>query len=268
MRRLTLLASASSAACSLLIATDDLSTRDATPARADAAFEDALTDVIPDVVSSTDAGSDAADGAGQVVPAFSDDFERADGPVGNGWIEKTAGSFSLVSGSVVPEAGDYRSFMIYRPPSEDVLDTVASMDVKFDAVPGASPSNDPQIMVRLQAASLGVPGVFDGYMAWLDNGLRFKVGRQNGSALNIFREVDLQAPVDTAHEYRLKLTVTGTYPVSINARLERLDATWTLLEEFDVADTDASRVAYPGSVGTAADDAVSFRYDNFSRNSL
>src|SRR5690606_12658890 len=68
--------------------------------------------------------------------SFFDDFERADGAdLGNGWVEKTPGAFSLQGGRVVKSATPvgFADNVVYRP--EAMLDGEASVEVRFSSLP-------------------------------------------------------------------------------------------------------------------------------------
>src|SRR2546430_6402124 len=99
---------------------------------------------------------------------FSDDFNRPDSvDIGNGWVEKTPGAFSL-SGNAVIKAATATGFadnLVYRPASESSLDVEASVEVRFASMPPGYA----QVFVRGQTATIANAGVFDGYLMFTDN---------------------------------------------------------------------------------------------------
>src|SRR6185436_6747890 len=99
------------------------------------------------VVDPSKVGDGGSPDSGPVVPAFFDDFSRADGPdIGNGWSEK-ADKFALSGGGVVQSAiGDYGNVLLRRPASEAALNVEVSVDFTF----GAHQDSDPALYARIQ----------------------------------------------------------------------------------------------------------------------
>jgi hypothetical protein len=111
------------------------------------------------VVDAADPGpSDAAPDAEADAPLpdaapsdFMDDFDRADGSIGGGWIEKSPNVFRLRNGVVRSEtmSGGYRDNLVYRPGSERVGDVEIDINFTFE---GSNVS--PQVFVRADPATI------------------------------------------------------------------------------------------------------------------
>ena len=116
------------------------------------------------------------------VTDYFDDFGRPDAAaLGDGWIEKQAGAFSLAGGTAVknPVSTGYRDNLVYRPAVEDLLDVEASVELQLL---GASVGY-PQLMVRVQSNTAATPNSLDGYILYMNNSTTQAVlGRQNGNA--------------------------------------------------------------------------------------
>ena len=115
------------------------------------------------------------------IATFTDNFTRADSAtLGNGWIEKTASAFSVVSGraqKLATPGADYRDNIVFRPANEEALNTEVSIEIRRSN----NPVGYPQLLTRLQSATAATPSRFDGYMLHLaDSSTQATLSRQFG----------------------------------------------------------------------------------------
>ena len=203
---------------------------------------------------------------------FVDDFERPDDPViGNGWIEKTASTYSLTGGRVTrPNTPtSYRDNLVYRPATEDARDVEISIRARFTTATTGSP----QIFVRAVSATVATPGAYDGYLLYVaggSNGAEVVLGRQRGTPFVVpLTTTTLVPPLDTSSDFRLSLRAEGADPVLLRARIERLEGTtWTVLGTIVTTDADPTRLDGAGSVGFSGDATGTVIYDDFARTLL
>jgi hypothetical protein len=201
---------------------------------------------------------------------YIDTFSVSDGEVlGGGWIEKSPGSFAIVGGEVIKQAvsSGYRDNLVYRPASEDLLDVEASVELRVLS----NPPGYPQIMVRVQSATVGTANVLDGYLLYINNGTGQAVlSRQTGSASETTLATMPIGTLDPAQRYRLRLRAIGTDPVVLTAWVERLTGSaWEVVAQVDVTDSTAARIATGGSVGFGGYiEGSSYVFDNFIRVDL
>ncbi len=208
----------------------------------------------------------ASDASSQI---FVDDFNRADGVIGNGWVEKTAGSWAISTGVVVPLVADinYRRHLLYRPTTEDVLDVEVSVEV----TPNQSQPGYPQIFARARPLDIANPESYDGYILYVPgNAAEAVITRQRGpethTPLSTFA---VNPAINTANSYRFVLTVKGTTPVELAGRIERKTLNgFDVIGETKVVDGTGERIGVPGSVGVSGNGSLKFRYDNFRRTPL
>lgn len=184
---------------------------------------------------------------------FVDLFDRADGPLGNSWTEKHAGTFGVTAGHVsrLDFARDYRDNVVYRPPAEDLLD----VEVAIEFGVGHLPPGYPQVFARLQRATLGAPNTLDGYILYIDGGTASaRITHQTGSVLPPPLATFALAPaLDTVDSYRLRLHVTGTAPVQLGCFVEVLaGTTWTPIGQVQTTDSGPTAIVTPGPVGFSA----------------
>ncbi|HEY8076647.1 MAG TPA: hypothetical protein VIF62_21125, partial [Labilithrix sp.] len=171
--------------------------------------------------------SDAADAdAGSSV--FTDDFARADGmTIGNGWVMKYAPAFRLLGGAaqrLFPDsAHDFDNNIVYRPTSEKLLDVEIAATVKLTGAPGY-----PQIHARVQD-SVTTPSELDSYILFADASSTMILARQHGSSTGYvsLAQFDVAPAFDTSSSYRFTLRVTGTSPVALAGKVERMTAPMT-----------------------------------------
>jgi hypothetical protein len=205
------------------------------------------------------------------VTRFVDDFERPDGAIGNGWIEKNPSVYSLARGEVVrvpTPTESYRDNMVHRPASEDLRDVEISVRVRFTA----SPPGYAQIFVRGQSETIAAPDAYDGYLLYVEGGLtdELVLGRQRGSVfVATLRRFTLAEPFDTTSSYRLTLRAAGNMPVSLHASVEReVGDQWIVIGETTAEDSASNRIKDPGTVGFAGNEVETYVYDEFRRVAL
>src|SRR5690606_14066741 len=200
--------------------------------------------------------------------SFFDDFERADGAdLGNGWIEKTPAAFSLQGGRVVksPTSVGFADNVVYRP--EPMLDGEASIEVRFSSLPPGYA----QVFVRGQPDTIGSPGLFTGYLLFIDDSAsRAYLDRIENGGFVVLQQITLSPALNTTDTFRLRLRATGTDPVVVTAYVERLTGEeWTVSGKATVTDTSATRVATAGYAGfTGYVEGGRYSYDNYTRTSF
>lgn len=257
------------AACTTLSGASDLvvadtldSPIDASPPPEDAPFDES-GDPPDAAVADADVDADAGNG-------FFDDFDRPDSAViGNGWIEKNTAAFSIVQGRVVKAATgvlSYRDNIVYRPPSEDVRDVEASIEIFT-----ANPPEYPQIFVRAQRNTIEIADTYDGYIVYVENDPTVAIlGRQRGSVFVVtLAELTIDPPLVPGARQRIRLAARGTSPVKVDAWIERFEGgTWLVSAEAHVDDTSSDRVQGAGAVGFSANEDPQPIYDNFAWREL
>lgn len=201
---------------------------------------------------------------------FFDDFERADsGSLGNGWQEKDPAAFFVINGQAQKQVNSsgYRDNIVYRPATEDTLNTEVTLEFRLlDAQPGY-----PQILVRVQSDTAAIPDTLDAYMLYInDNPGQAIIGRQTGTSfVTTLANINISPNLNTADTYRLRLSATGTNPVTIDAYIERLNGSvWETIGQASVSDTSAERIENPGSAGFGGYIEGSYLFDNFRRIDL
>ncbi len=251
--------------CSLVVSVDGLSGgSDAADGGGTGTLSEAGPNDVPDGAFG-DAIADVGGGGDGAAPAFTDDFDRADGPPGNGWIEKTPGRLVISGGHLVPTSGDYRDGFDYRA-NDDLTDVELGVELAFSM----PPEGDPQLLVRLQHATLAQPGAFDGYVCWIGSaGTVIKVGRENGGTLSALAQTSFSSPLATSSVHRLRCRVTGQSPVQIVGIVEKqAGVTWTEVSRASFADSSPQRITKSGTVALGNNTAPVFTFDNFSRTAL
>ena len=206
-----------------------------------------------------------------VVPGdFVDTFNRANSDaLGNGWIEKTAASFELVSNEAARTAAgfDYRDNLVYRPAAEDVLDVEAAVEVRFATVPPGYP----QIFVRGQSATIAGASTLDAYLLYINNSnTQAVIARQRGTNYDEpLATFALSLSLNTTDRYRLRLQASGSNPVQLSAFVERQNGTaWQIIGQTTTSDSAANRIGTAGTVGIGGYTELSPRFDNFTRTAL
>ena len=199
--------------------------------------------------------------------SFIDTFSRPDSNgVGNGWLEKTPGTFAIAGNQVVklgPGAGDYRNNVVYRPSGDDLLDVEASVEVRFTSMPAGYP----QVFVRGQSATIGAPDTLDAYLLFIDDSVSQAIltrHRANGWGTPL-ATLAISPALNTEDLYRLRLRATGTNPVQVTAYIERaVGSAWELIAHTIVTDSSPERIASAGSSGFGGFVETNYRYDNFT----
>jgi len=203
-----------------------------------------------------------------VTDTFLDDFGRPDnGDLGNGWVQKTPGAFSLAANRVVKAATGtgYADNLVYRPGNHQ--DTEISVEVRFTSLPPGYA----QVFVRGQTQTIADPGVFSGYLLFTDNDpARAILSRIENGTFVPLAQLTLNPELNTTDAFRLRLWVTGNDPVVLGAFVERFTGTeWTVIGQATVNDTAATRFVTGGKVGfTGYVEGSVYSYDNFARTSL
>jgi len=201
---------------------------------------------------------------------FIDNFNRPDSvDVGNGWVEKTAGAFSLAGNEVIKAATGtgFADNLVYRPANENMLDGEASVEVRFTSLPPGYA----QVFVRGQMGTIANAGVFDGYLLFTDNDAgRALLDRIENGAFVPLAQITINPGLNTTDTFRLRLRATGTNPVALAAFVERFTGTeWAVIGQSIVNDTAPTRFATPGTVGfTGYLEGGVYTYDNFTRTSF
>ena len=201
---------------------------------------------------------------------YFDDFARPNGAaLGDGWIEKAPGAFSIASGAAAKNAvgTGYRDNIAYRPAVEDLLDAEASVELQLlNASVGY-----PQVFVRVQGNTAAQNDVLDAYILYVANNASTVIlGRQRGNQfVTTLATINLATPLNTTNRFRLRLRAVGTTPVNVDAWIERQNgAAWDVIGQASVADAAANRITTPGAVGFGGFIESSYVYDNFNRVDL
>jgi len=197
---------------------------------------------------------------------FFDDFNRANsGNLGNGWLEKSPGAFSINAQALQKNAvsTSYLNVIAYRPPSEDVLDAETSVEIQiFDTAPGY-----PQVLTRVQSATAANLDFLDGYMMYLDDRTdRAEIGRQIGSDFVVtLTGVIFTEPMQIGETYRMRLSASGTgSSVTITGIVERrVGASFVEIGRATTVDSSPQRIQLPGVAAIGGYIGSAFQYDNF-----
>jgi len=198
---------------------------------------------------------------------FFDDFNRGDGEeIGNGWMQKNGGAFSLLGGAVMkrPVSSGYRDNVCYRPSSEDLLDVEASVEFRLVSLPPGYP----QLYVRLQSDTVQEANILDGYVLYIYDDAAFGgLARQRGSDfVAVLSSINLLSALNTTDTFRLRLRTVGTNPVELTAFIERsISAGWQVIGEATALDDSPDRITNTGSVGFGGYVEGNYLYDNFRR---
>lgn len=249
------------AGCTALTGADGLSAQGEAPAIADdgGGGEDGPPSSLPEA-GSTETSTPKGDDAGV---RFVDDFERADGFLGNGWILKTPNSFVLFGGKAVRDPGsiDYHDAIVYRPPAENVRDVEAILEFEiFDT------AALPQVLVRVNDVGAGS---FDGYLLYVNgNPSQATLTRQRGDGFHEVRsDFPLSPALTVGQRYRFRLRATSAQPVSLFAAVERATqgGNWVSIGETNAQDDDVEQITAAGSVGFGTHDTALHAYPYFER---
>lgn len=200
---------------------------------------------------------------------FTEDFTRADGlDLGNAWIEKIPAAFDLLGGEAVKQSVvyGYLDNLVYRPSNEDLLDVEVSVEFRLS---GSSPGY-PQLWTRVQSGTAAIPGWVEGYILYVNNSTTSaRMSRQNGSGSTPLVDISLSSSLNTTDLFRLRMSTTGSIPVTIAAFIERFNAgSWDVIGQATVNDNDALQIVTPGTVGFSGHYETGYSYDNFIRTNL
>lgn len=201
--------------------------------------------------------------------SFFDSFDRPNqAGVGNGWIERTTGVFSIAENQVTtaPTGGGWTINHVYRPTAEDVDDLEVSVEVMITDV---TLPDWPQIFVRGDTDA-------SGYYIWVEDGPTgtggvnvdlSRCGRLDGSSWIALDQGTV--PVASVGErYRLRLSAKGFNPVMLAAAYERWNGTtWETLVSLSAQDSAANAMA-SGHWGFGGHVRPAFTYDNFAMTRL
>ena len=211
-----------------------------------------------------------AGGVGGAAPVtFFDNFNRADDTrIGNGWIEKTPAAFDLMGNAAVPgvSAAGYLNNLVFRPAVEALLDVEASVEFSL-----TSPNGVPQIIARVDHASILTASAYTGYNLWFSSNDTVNIGRQVGGTVPSanLAAIGVSPTITTGQTYRLRLRVEGTDPVLLEGFVERFDGmNWLVIGTASVADSAPERIVTAGAMGFACNTNTAFFYDNFHYQEL
>lgn len=178
--------------------------------------------------------------------AFSDDFTRADGPLGNGWTEKTPGTFAIAAGRARQSVGGAVDRLAFRP------DAFADVEVSAVAL-----LKNTCCSARLFARVLPVsdtPGQLYAYELVLDAASVVVRLHKRLSTGSVVRELAGQAlPVSllAGVPYSIALRVMGRDPVTVEGSASALDG--TPIAALRGSDGSGDRIVGAGRVGFAGD---------------
>lgn len=197
--------------------------------------------------------------------AFSDSFDRADGPIGNGWIEKLPGRFTTVAERLSVNLIDatYRDSLVYRPESENLADVEVAVDITVAAF---TSKLFPQVHARVQTGTVGQNNTLDSYVLYYDSSKSAALlGRARGTG-SVFplATFALSSVPQPSEPFRLRLRVKGAAPVTLEAFVERVRDS-AVLGAQTYSDEAPDRIDTAGSVGISDNQSSGYTLDNFSR---
>lgn len=189
------------------------------------------------------------------APSFVDDFERADGPIGNGWALKTPAAFSIASGGVREDLeGVGWNLLVQRPTAENALDVEVSASFTF-----ASGLDDPSLYARLQPES-DQPDRFVGYRLRIGATLIELTLGYSGGVQPLAKE-NLLPSLVVGRSYRLYLRTSGTDPVVVQAAVGLSDG--TIFRSVLAESASANRIVIPGRTAFSSSSKSGCRWDDF-----
>lgn len=199
-----------------------------------------------------------------------DEFNRSNSAqLGDGWVEKNPGAFSIVNEQVekASTAEGFADNLVYRQTSEAVRDAEASVELRFLS----TPLGYPQLFVRGQSGTITQPGSFDGYLLFVDNNpeLALLDRIENGAFIQL-SQIPISPALNTTDTYRLRLSAVGSDPVRLEANVERrVGESWEIIGQSVFNDAAATRIGSAGTVGfTGYVEGGVYSYDNFRRVNL
>jgi hypothetical protein len=214
--------------------------------------------------SSSSSGATNSDGGGTDGGAnptsFYDDFNRPDGPVGNGWLTNSPNVWRISGNSLdIRGSGlDFQADHLYRPLNPSWRDVTVSVEIVLTGLP----PDFPQIHARTTPSS-----DYPGYLCALTDDADSKTlawGRQSGNdQFDIYSTVTLNETLQTNVTYRMTFTVTGDNPVHFSAQLARktMNGTFKPIGSGESDDTNDNRISTAGQVGLSTYNNGNYSYD-------
>lgn len=182
---------------------------------------------------------------------FVDDFTRPDSiDLGNCWVEKDPGVWSLIDGDVVyagDHATEYFDNMVFRDVS--IRDVESSITLR---VLTQDNRNEPHPMVRIQPSSFEAGTFYEAYalVPHIDNEMMsLCLMRFNAQGFIDAQTCEIVPPLvanDTG--YTLTLRATGANPVQVYGRLDDLE-TKSVVATVEWNDASPGRISTAGAVG-------------------
>jgi hypothetical protein len=214
-----------------------------------------------------EAGVDATPSA--TIPDFVDLFNRGNGGLGNGWVEKKAGVYAIANQTAamgVDSQPFYDSF-VSRPAAEAQLNVDITVDYAYPPTFAADPGDwpDPALYARIQpdSAAAGSLTAYSFYVYPDIIGITREESAQGSIAI-------LTAPVTPTltpgQTYHLRFVVKGTNPVQLEGTLSTTEG--ATIQVVNTADTDANSIRAAGSYGFGSGIGANGHWDNFKRVAL
>lgn len=171
---------------------------------------------------------------------FVDDFERADGPVGNGWRDGTEGTFALSGGAAVCTTG-----VGARPADASLIRDVAPSDVEACAVVQLAAEDEVAIFLRGAGSN--------SYRAFLSSS-QLSLARviQSGGSQMLMEGGNVFLNPLPASRYVLCFRVSGVDSVFIEGAVYDVAKMDAPLFSARMTDSDNARLKTPGYAGLAA----------------
>lgn len=174
------------------------------------------------------------------IQSFLDTFDRANGAVGNGWLNATgqniaANALSLVGGPTTPWASE----VLIRPTSENAL----NQRVVMDTVGGGGSSN---LYIALRQQSAG-----NAIVAGLSTVGRVEIYRVVGGALSALLANGASFTFNAATAYRMTATAEGNAPSVVTISIATVAAPGTVLSTCTFNET-TTQFANAGAAGLFA----------------
>lgn len=208
--------------------------------------------------AATDAGATTPDAA-VANPTFVDDFNRANGGIGNGWIERAAGAYGINGGAVAQGAeGPPPALLVLRPQTEEVADVEVSASIRFPKA-----ESDPGIYARIQNTAANQ---LNAYSFYLWSPTEAEIAREDLTQTTPLARFTISPPMNVGDTVRLVFRVTGDTSVRLEASV--VDGAGALRGSTIFQDSTASRIGRAGTVGFGGPGSLGARYDDFKRVTL
>jgi hypothetical protein len=244
------------AACSLLVDTGAASAPE--PERKDSGDAGTIAVDAPIEPPKADVGPDASS-----LTSFFDDFNRADGPIGNGWYVKTPGTFLIKNGTAEKQRLDgslYFDNALLRPAIEDRGNVEASVVFTLNGLESSA-----QLYVRVQRSTLATPQTLDAYFLYVEKEGDLTLYRQHGTVFEPTEVLDRKAIPSFALGERYKLVLSAvntTNAVSLSGQIFRASND-ALLQTVASVDSAANRISKEGATGVSGRPVAYPIYDDF-----